>query len=627
MKSADPGRRKPLFSALAGLLILTVLLLLFFSLRSRNGKTAKKITETEIEGVNLTYYDFDKYNRKKLEIKCRESQKKNDDQLLMKGITATIFKTDKLDKDIHISAKAGTASNNFYDFHIRDQARIFSDEFTLASGSFLLKDLDILTSRENVDFKLKNVSGRAAGGLQYYINQKVLKLFDSRGIWIREGRPYDFKSRLFRVIQKKNLLILEKDAELAGGGATIRSDWISLKFDGDFANLQSATAVGNSYFHSTAAQENGREQSREISASLIKIMYDEKGRLQQLQVRGHGLIALADQVSHSRMQSEAIEISLYAETQTLEKMRTLSRGLLTSKGRDNIKIMADSLQAVYGKDGVLARIQAEGKCEFATDDFTGTAARLDYDAPNSRIEIFGKDAAIISKKNIFNSSQFLIQTKLRLLGSDKNVKATLFPEKKNVLLRAKPVFVTASGMEMSERGNVTRFKGNVKLFQDEIELHAGELLFETKSNRISCSGKTDLKFLTDNEQVVLHGQTMVFPAGERKIVLEGDARLQQAENMLSARRIELAFSRDDRLENIIAADHAAFSKKDLSGKAQLLNWFYTKKTILFKNAAEITKKESGTTKGKELLFDLNSNEISVSSADDRSETIIRQKTP
>jgi len=243
------------------------------------------------------------------------------------------------------------------------------------------------------------------------------------------------------------------------------------------------------------------------------------------------------------------------------------------------------------------------------------------------VDISGKSATVKSKKNIFNSSQFLILTQRKQMSSSAGVKATLIPEKKNVLLRAKPVFVAASGMEMSEKGNVTGFKGNVKLFQDEIELQAGELLFETQGNRISCRGNADLKFFTDGDPVFLHGQTMVFHAEELKIILEGEARLQLAEKALSARRIELAFSRDDRLESITAADQVAFSKENLSGKAQFLLWDYKRKTILFKNSAEITKKEAGTTKGQELLFDLNSNAISVSNADSRSETIIRQEAP
>ena len=626
MISPKPKMRKiPSWAAPVALVAVTLILGVLF-LRPKKGD-APKAVDTEIAGVNLTYYDFDKNNQKKLEIKCRESQKQGEDQLLMKGITATIFKADKLDKDIHIAADAVTASSNFYTFFVHDHARIFSNDFSLASQSFLLKDRDILSSKDTVDFELKDIRGRAVDGLQYYLNQKTLKLFGCKGIWTRAGKPYDFRAQTLWSFQKKNLLILQKNAEVTGSGATVRSDWLSLQFDGDFANLQTASATGKSYFHSAADPGNGREQSREISANLINMMYDSQGRLQQVQVQGSGQIVLVDAGNKGRVESEAIEISLRAETQTLETVRTLSRGSLASQGRDNIQVQADSLLATYGKDGTLARVQAEGSCEFATDDFSGTAGRLDYDAANFRVEIFGKDASVTSKKNNFNSSHFLIQTKLRRLSSDKGVKAKLIPGKKNVLLRVKPVFVTASGMEISEKGDVTGFKGDVKMFQDDIELQAGELLFETRNNRISCRNNADMKFLSDNESVVLHGKTMVFQADELKIVLEGDAQLKQAENMLSARKIELAFNRDDRLENITAADQVGFSKKDLAGKAQLLYWYFTKKTILFKNAAEITKKDAGTTRGQELLFDLNSNEVTVSSVDDRSETIIRQDVP
>ncbi len=626
MTESKPIKKKILSWAAVVAVAAVALVLTVLFLRPKKGD-APKAVDTEIEGVNLTYYDFDRNNQKKLEVRCRESQKQGEDQLLMKGITATIFKADKLGKDIHITADAGTASGNFNTFFVHDHARIFSSDFSLASQSFLLKDRDILSSQDIVDFELKDIRGRAGQGLQYYINQKMLKLYGSKGVLIREGRTYDFRSRVFNVIQKTNVLILEKNAELVGNGATVRSDWLSLQFDGEFANLQIASAIGNSYFRSTTARDGGQEQSREIFAKLIRMTYDAQGRLQQVQVLGNGQIVLVDAGNKGLMKSESIEISLRAETQTLETVRTLSRGALASQGRDNIKIKADSLLASYGKDGVLERVQAEGSCEFVTDDFSGTAARLDYDAANFRVGTFGKDAAVTSKKNTFHSSQFLIQTRLRLLSSDKGVKANLIPEKKNVLLKAKPVFVTAASMQMSEKGMVTGFKGKVKLFQDEIELQAGELLYDTRSNRIACRGNADLKFLSDNEPVVLHGQTMAFQAGELKIVLEGDGRMKQAENLLSAPKIELAFNRSDRLENITAADQVAFSKKDLSGKAQQLFWNFIKKTILFRNAAEITKKDAGTTRGQELRFDLNTNEIEVTSADDRSETIIRQDAP
>jgi lipopolysaccharide export system protein LptA len=232
-----------------------------------------------------------------------------------------------------------------------------------------------------------------------------------------------------------------------------------------------------------------------------------------------------------------------------------------------------------------------------------------------------------SGSHVFQSSRFLLATRSRELATDKGVKATIVPAKKSVLLGARPVFVTAASMESGGQGKATRFKGKVSLFQDEIELHAGELLFDDPGNRIACSGGADLKFSSDGERVALYGQTIAFAADGGKIVIEGEARLQQGPNALAARRIELEFGADDKLQNIFATDHVSFSKGEITGKAQLLHWQYVRKSVLFRNAAEITRKGAGTTRGQELRFDLERNEITVSSAGDRSETTIRREWP
>ena len=89
----------------------------------------------------------------------------------------------------------------------------------------------------------------------------------------------------------------------------------------------------------------------------------------------------------------------------------------------------------------------------------------------------------------------------------------------------------------------------------------------------------------------------------------------------------MAFNRSDKLENITAADQVAFSKKDLSGKAQQLFWYFSQKNHFVQKCGRDHQKGAGTTRGQELRFDLNTNEIEVTSADDRSETIIRQDAP
>jgi lipopolysaccharide export system protein LptA len=608
----------------AGILLILAAATLFF-LRYRQGAAFPKIVNTAVDGVNLTYLDFDKNNQKRMEVKCLESRKYSNERMLVKKITATIFKGGKMEKDIRVTAESGIVSNNLYDFEIRDQARIYSSDFSLSSQSFALKNRELLSSRDGVDFKLKVVSGRASSGLEYFLNLSVLKLFACKGTLLKNKEPYDFQTPTFWVMKKDNLLILQGKSEMLGNGATVRGDWISLQFDQDFANLQSAFVSGNCFFNMVETGVNGRAQSKEIIANLIYLTYDSAGRLQHISVTGAGKITLQDQKNTGRIEADKIEIYLQPASQSLEKVHVLSRGRLTSHGLNNIAMSGDSLLAFYSPEGLLTRIKADDNCEFSTDDLKGTAASITYDAERFLIDIIGKDASIFSKKNIFNSSHFLVHTRKRQLNSDQGVKATIFPEKKNVLLSSKPLFITAAAMEMTDGGDVIRFREKVKLFQDDIELHAGEMLFDSRKNLMSFGVDADLKFLNENELLVLRGQLISFDTPERRIVITGNASLNQAENILTGRQIELSFEQNNRLENILARDNVTFDKEDLSGKSGSLHWNFIKKIIMFKNSAQISRKGAGTTKGRELLLNLSSNEIEVSSQEERAETIIRQE--
>lgn len=546
----------------------------------------------------------------------------------MKKITATIFKTDKLEKDIQVTAEAGTVSNNFYNFEMRDNARIFSSDFSLSSQSFVLQNRVLLSSKDKVDFKLKNISGVATAGLEYFLDQRILKLFACKGTLIRNGQPYDFQTRTFWVIKKSNLMILQESGELVGAGATVRGDWLSLQFDEGFANLQSASISGNCFFNLVENGEDGGSQSKEITANFIRIDYDPDGRLRQITVHGAGEITLRDQKNTSRIMSDNTEIFLRAENQALEKVKVLTRGTVSRRGQeDNVTVSGDSLWALYSPEGLLTEIKAENDCEFSTNDFRGTAKVITYDAAHFLIDIAGKDAVIFSRKNTFHSSRFLVHSRQKKLSSDKGVKATIVTEKKSVLLSGKPLFITAATMEMTDRGNVIRFKKKVKLFQDDIEMVAGEMLFANRDNRITFTDNAELKFMDENELLVLRGQSILFNTPERKIVIAGKASLTQSAGILGGGQIELSFASDNKLENIFARGNVTFVNEHLSGKSALLRWNFSKKIVLFENSAEITRKEIGTTKGQKLLLDLSSNEIKVSSQEDRAETVINQGRP
>ena len=312
------GNKKPLY-ALAAFAVLLAGLLLVILAPAKKGAGAKKAADTEIEGVDLTYLSFNKDNEKKLEVRCRESQKMADGRLLMKKITATIFKADKLDKDIRISADSGYTRDEFNDFFLQGNALITSPSFTLSGPSFDLKDMNVLSTGDAVAFKLRDVTGRAAKGLYYVIRNKYMRMFQTRGVMTRAGKAYDFQAQTLRVVEKKDQLLMDRDASVAGAGSVLRADRIVLQFGPDFVQVESAVADGNCYFQTRETGAAGQRRSREITAKHIKLNYDDQGRPQKIDVAGDGEISLAEDKDVGHIRSGAIEISLNSETQIHRK--------------------------------------------------------------------------------------------------------------------------------------------------------------------------------------------------------------------------------------------------------------------------------------------------------------------
>lgn len=615
--------QKPL---LAWFLIAAGLLAALLFFRWLSGRSAAGSDPgSEVAGVDLTYLMFNKENEKKLEVKCAESQRGDDEKLLLKGVRATIFKADKLDKDIHVSAASGVAWNEFNDLTLQGDAVIASPEVTLSSSRFALKDLDILSTGEPARFQLRDLSGEAREGLSYFIKNRYVKMLAPRGVMQRDGTPYDFQARVLRLSEKRNVLILDREASIAGAGSSLDAKRIQLQFHPDFASLDWAAGYGGSHYRMVETAADGRRQCREISAGQIKMLNDPQGRLHKIEIRGDGRIALDDGDQSGQVRSEIIEMVMDCETQTLRLVRTLGRGTLSSRGRDNVAVSAESLLAVYSSRGELAQVLAEKKCQFRTDDFQGRAKRLDYDASSGEIDISGRNSIIDSGRNRFESSHFRLRTGAGTIASRKGVKSTIVPGRKSALLRAKPVFVTADALETSRRDDSSRFTGGVSLFQDEVELRAGELLF--RGGALSCRGGTELKFAHDGQPLALHGQAIEVDAGGRRIVIEGESRLRQGENSLAARRIEMVFATDDRLQDIFASGDASFRKGTIEGRCQELHWQYARQSVIFRERAEISRSGAGTTRGQELHLDLASNRIIVSGSDGRSETTIADPQP
>ena len=621
----NPKRKRILAWALSAALPLAALLLWRGPAAGPSRPRAQ--AAQQVAGVDLTYLTFDLNNEKKLEVKCRESQRLDDERLLLKRVTATIFQADQLEADIRVRADSGEANSDFHRLELRGNVVISSPEITLSGERFHLSELSVLTSTDKADFALRDLTGTAGAGLEYEIKKKYVRLREPRGVLNRDGGTFTFQARDLRLPEAKKALLLSGDAQIDQEGATLSAQRIVLQFGPGFERLEWAAATGGGHWRSTQAGAGGRRQCRDLSGERIRLENDPLGRLQRIEVIGSGAVSLDDGANSGRLSAERIEAQMDCETQALRTLRSHTRGELSARGQENFTVAGGRMLALFAPGGDLSEVQAENKCQFRSGDFNGSAQRIVHDTARGRVDLLGRDAVVENGRNRFESPRFAVLTRSRRLVSEHGVKATLQPGKKSAVLKARPVFVTADGMESAEKGGESRFRGKVSLFQDDVELHAGELLFRASGAGLSCRGGAELKFVRAGEPLALRGQAIDFDPGGSKVVIEGEGRLQQGDRTLAGQRVELAFAADETLQDVFARGSASFRREEIQGRAQQLHWQYAQGAVVFRDGAEITRAGAGTTRGRELRYDLDSRQITVASGDDRSETTLAEKQP
>jgi lipopolysaccharide export system protein LptA len=109
-----------------------------------------------------------------------------------------------------------------------------------------------------------------------------------------------------------------------------------------------------------------------------------------------------------------------------------------------------------------------------------------------------------------------------------------------------PIVVTSTRMEADELGNMVTFIGEVILKKEAMTLTSDHLVVfydpATKGVReIEALGNVVVR----KEGRIAHANKAIYDSKDEKIVLTGDARINENENQLGGERITL-FMRDDR---------------------------------------------------------------------------------
>ncbi|MCP4149569.1 MAG: LPS export ABC transporter periplasmic protein LptC, partial [bacterium] len=629
--------------------LVLVLIYIFTGMKSKD--ETDFMSELKVDGEGMIHVTFNKKNQKAMELKCSESNREGRDKITMMDIEGLIFKKGRMSKDIKISGKSGYVSNNSHNFFIEKKAKITSEDFVLRSKNFFLKDQALMSTEKKVHYELSDLKGVAKAGMEYYLKKNVLKLFKTRGHYKRDSRDFEFKTDTLWTLDQKNLIVMEKDTVIREGESILRSDWVSIKFTDKYKHILQTTSQKSSYLYIDDKENN---KSKEIKAVNIVSLYSNKGKLTKVTLTKNGEIMLRDEESETLISSDLIELNFIENSEQLKNIHIPIPGQIENTGSTEYTIGSNEIDATFNKDGLLDVCSGEGNTRFIIDDYIGFSNAIKYKIEKNLILLAGikdevikpdedesqkgedkKDknkskedsgdkidetegddkqdelvnikkgapAKIIHHNNTFTSIALRVNTKDKIITTKSGVKSIITLAKKNVLFANSPIFINSKLFSISDKENRLFYGRGVSLIQGDISL-TGKSLEIIDENKIMASGSVNLTFKSDDNEIIVKGQTLTFNAMAMNIEISGKAAIKNDESVLSAAQFILQFNNLNEVTKIEGTDDIRFSKDELVGTSGKVLWFFKENTIILKKLPKIVKKNGGTTIGDELKIDL-----------------------
>lgn len=595
-------------------LALMVLILAGYKPRSE----AESLDSFEPDGIEMRYVAFNQNNQKSLEITCAESKKQTEDKTLMRNIKAIIFKKGKMDRDIHVSGDEGFISNSTNHIFIDKNARITSEDIQITSQNFTVKSKNQVTTDHQVHYQAKGLEGIARKGLEFFIKTNVVKLFNTRGTFQKNDRSVEYETDEIWIIDRKKMIIFDKNTEIKDEESVLKSDQLSLQFDEDFNIIRKLKSFDKSYFYHADRQEN---HTLEIDSHMLEANYTPIGQLRRTVALGDVTISLVDPQNRTVITSDRVISKYNPGTGQISDMKIFPPAVVKNQGKSKFEITADRIDLRF-KKGELARGSAKRKCQFKIEDYAGRSDRVVYNLDKSEIHLLGEESTIKKEKNTFISKNFTINTQNDTLTSSLGIKSIINPENSNALFSTDSIFVNAKKIDIFDRENRVLYRDDVRLQQNQTILNTDQLEVRGE-NHLRSKGNTHLVFKNQEGIITIMGESVEFNPKERTITIQDKAVVRSENRMLKGKLIRILFDEDNQVDRIWGEKEIQFTQEKITGSAEKVNWDFKKELMHFSDSAQIKTADGGSTRGKELMLDLKTSKITVLSEDSkRSETVI-----
>lgn len=599
--------------------ILFILMLYFILSEFKPRKETNSLEAFEPDGIEMKYIAFDKNNQKTLEINCAESKRAENDKTIMKKIRATVYKRGELDQDIHITADRGYATSNIHRFFIEKNATIISEDLEVRSDNFMVVAKNKMSTEEVVHYRSRGLSGIARKGLEFYIKVNVLKLFDTRGTYVRNDQTFDYKTALLWVIDKNHSVVFKTGTEIISPDTTLTSDDLVFLFDDQFEKIKESRSNENS----TLVRENNvKGETMKIRSKVLKGFYTPSGKLETAVARRLARMTLEDPENRTHIAAHLIRIHFNPETGQISEIKMTREARIQNSGKSDFTISAPEIR-LWFSEGELVKGLAEENCSFQIKDYSGNCPKMTYHVDKNLIHLQGEGSTLKRDQNTFIADEFKVDTEKDILSSEQNIKSIFVPQTRNALFSRESVFVHSKRIEIHHRDNTIRYRDGVRLQQNRTIMTA-ENLEISEQNRMEAKGSAALWFREKEDEIKLSGDHLIFNPSDKNITIKGNGDLRNRGRSLQAKLVKVTFNAEQELENIHGENQVRFSKDQIQGSSNKVNWDYKQEIMLFSESALLKSQNQGTTKGDKLRLNLKDNQITIlTDLKNRSETIIQ----
>jgi len=617
-----------ILTVVLGVAIVATLVIVFINLKGKS-KSLIKI-ESLADGEGLVVYSYNKKNEKVMELKCKESKMEPNGRTILKKIEGKVYQRGQRKKDILIYGDQGYVESNTNNFFVEKNARIISEDFSVTSDHFLLKDQAELISAPKVVYKTIGLEGSTQSGMTYFLNMNIVRFDDTEGVYRRDNRTFTYKAYKLWFMEKEQLLTFEKDAVIREAKSYLRSDWVSMKFTPDMKHLIESMAQKSSYLF---IYDRENKESKEIKGEVINSKYDSEGHLVQMLAMQNVQILLDDTKNQTMITSQLVEMNYDGPTGKPKNLVLPGRGTIENTGKTIFKITADSVNLVYNNKGAMKTCEGKGNVDFIIEKYNGVTGKLNFDIEKNFIAANGDKTELLNSQNIFRSVYFGVDSKNNILSTSAGIKSIIRMEGGNVLFNSDPIYISSKKFTTYEKESKSIYEKEISLVQGTTLLKANNLQIG-KDNTINASGGVSLTF-TDRQNgknIAIKGDKMVFNPKEKRIEIKGTDEnlsvIRSEETVLRALDMAILFNEKNELMRITGEKKVYFNKGDISGHSNVVNWIYTEESMVFTGSPYIARKskvsDSGKTTGKILKIDLKTDKITIISDDSsRTETVIQ----